>query len=250
MAPVRIPVAVALTALLFCAPLSDDGVQLFHKMQNALGGADKITAVRDFEQTERAETWFPDGQPRGSVTKRVRFIRPSFLRIDQTGPGDTYALYFDGTSGWEILPDGKVQDLTAGELRFAQGYLYGLQLNQWLADRDPDIVLSSPAPNVLSFSVRGDSKHRNEITLDPLTSLPSSEKGISLADPDHPVASETRLEGWHAVDGIKFPGRIINVHDGKKLADITVEQTRLNRGLKPADLGRKPADGKPVMNGP
>jgi hypothetical protein len=28
---------------------SQDGLQLFHKMQAALGGADKIPAIRDFE---------------------------------------------------------------------------------------------------------------------------------------------------------------------------------------------------------
>lgn len=236
-----------LLILSFCRSLAEDGLELFHKLQQALGGADRIAAVHDFEQYERAETWFPDGRTRGTVRKRVRFIRPACLRIDQVGPGDTYALYFDGTSGWEILPDGKLQKLSGGELRFAQAYLNGLQLNQWLADRDPDLVLSSPAPNVIGISARGDTTHRNEINLDPATFLPTGGRGVSLADPNHPVSSETRIEGWHSVDGIKFPTRITNIHDGRKLAEITVEETRLNRGLTQADLARKPADLKPEM---
>ena len=81
----------------------------------------------------------------------------------------------------------------------------------------------------------------------PATFLPTGGRGVSLADPAHPISSETRTEGWHAVDGIKFPARIINIHDGKKLAEITVEDTRLNRGLKQAELARKPADLKPEM---
>ena len=247
MARPRYLAALLLLPVLLGSFPADDGLQLFHQMQAALGGGDKIAAVRDFEQWERAETWWPDGRPRGTVRKRVRFMRPSTLRIDQVGPGDTYSLYCDGTSSWEITPEGKTQELAGGELRFAQGYINGLQLNQWLADRDPDLVISSPAPNTLSLSVRGDTKHRNEIALDPRAFLPVSGKGISLADPEHPVASETRLEGWHAVDGIKFPARIINIHGGKRLAEISVEETRLNGGLKHADLARKPQDGKPEM---
>jgi hypothetical protein len=120
-------------AAYFLAPLPSlqtDGRQLFHKMQKALGGADKIAAIHDYEELESAETWFENGTSRGTVRKRVRFIRPSFLRIDQVGPGDTYVLYCDGISGWEILPDKPgVQELTGGELRFAQGYLNGMAIN-------------------------------------------------------------------------------------------------------------------------
>src|SRR4030095_5990122 len=84
---------------------SDDGLQLFHKMQKALGGADKIAAIREFEQQVRAQSWNGNtGRLIGDVTKRTRWIRPNYLRVDQVGPGSTYVLYFDGKSGWEILP--------------------------------------------------------------------------------------------------------------------------------------------------
>jgi hypothetical protein len=49
---------------------------------------------------------------------------------------------------------------------------------------------------------------------------------------------------------VKFPQRIIKFHSGKKVAEITVEQTELNRGLKAADLAIKPPDQKPVMSQP
>jgi hypothetical protein len=158
--------------------------------------------------------------------KRVRFIRPSYLRIDQVGPGDSYVLYFDGSAGWEILPDKPgVVDLAEGELRFAEGYLNGMSLNSWLEDRDPDIVFTSPAPNVIAVTTRNNPTHINEITLDPVTLLPLRGEGISLADPDHPVKSETQFERWEAVGGVGFPRRITNIHGGKRLAEITVEQS-------------------------
>lgn len=71
-----------------------DGQVLLHRMQNALGGAGRIAV----------------------------------------GPGDTYVLYFDGTSGWEVLPGKHLTDLMGGELNFARNYLSGFMLNTWLTD--------------------------------------------------------------------------------------------------------------------
>jgi len=223
-------------------------LQLFHKMQTALGGAEKIVSVRDFEESVRADAWYGNGRPLGEVRKRTRWIRPNYLRLDQVGPTDTYVLYFDGTSGWEILPDKTVANLAGGELKFAQNYLSGLNLNFWLADRDPSRMISSSGPNVIVISTKGDPSQRTEFTLDPVTFLPVKETDISLSDPNHPVSSESRLEQWRDIDGVKFPQGITKFHSGMKVAEITVEQTKLNSGIKAGDLAIKPPDLKPVMS--
>jgi hypothetical protein len=219
-------------------------------MQTALGGPEKIASVRDFEESVRADAWYSDGRPLGEVRKRTRWITPNYLRLDQVGPGDTYVLYFDGTSGWEILPDKTVANLAGGELKFAQNYLRGLNLNFWLADRDPSRVITSSGPNVIVVSSKGDSSQRTEFTLDPVTFLPVKETDISLSNPDHPVPSESRLEQWQAIDGVKFPQRITKFQGGRKLAEITVEQIKLNSGIKAGDLAIKPPDLKPVISQP
>jgi len=225
-------------------------LRLFHKMQTALGGAEKIASVRDFEESVRANAWYGDGRPLGEVHKRTRWVQPNYLRLDQAGPTDTYVLYFDGTSGWEIFPDKTVADLAGGELKFAQNYLSGLNLNFWLADRDPSRVITSSGPNVITVSTRGDSSQKSEITLDPVTFLPVKKTDISLSNPNHPVPSETIFEQWQAIDGVKFPQRISKFQNGRKVAEITVEQTKLNRGIKASDLSIKPPDLNPVMSRP
>src|SRR2546423_11739753 len=92
---------VAMLTLLSCSALSgQDALQLFHKMQTALGGAEKIASVRNFEESVRADAWYSNGRPLGEVRKRTRWIRPNYLCLDQVGPTDTYVLYFDETSGW------------------------------------------------------------------------------------------------------------------------------------------------------
>ena len=235
---------------LFVCPSAypQDALQLFHKMQEALGGADKIARIRDFEEIVRADAWHDDGSPMGVVRKRVRFIQPSYLRIDQVGREDTYVLYFDGTSGWEIPPDGSIADLTGEELKFAEHYLWGLHLNLWLADQNPRYVVSSPAANVIAISDKSDVSLKEEFALDAKTFLPLKSGSLSQGDPSHPVARETRVESWQAFGGVKFPQRTSSFHGGTRVATITVEQTKVNQRLKPADLSAKPSDLKPVMS--
>jgi len=220
-------------------------------MQNALGGAEKIAAINDYEEIVRAEIWNNIGTPMGEVRKRTRWMRsPNLLRLDQIGPRDTYVLYFDGglDSGWEILPDlknpekfrttGKPIELVGGELRFARGYLSGFQFNTWLADRFPGNTITSPAPNVLRIGTA-------DITLDPTTGLPLKTAGVSLADPNRPVSQEMRYSEWTEVEGVRFPTLRANYHNGVKLAEEKTGTIRVNTGLTPQKLAAKPSDFAP-----
>jgi len=224
---------VGIAILLLCTPSrGQDSLQLFHRMQNALGGADKVAAIHDFEDVVRADAWHDDGRPMGVVRKRVRFIRPAYLRIDQVGREDAYVLYFDGTAGWEILPNGTVADLAGDELKFAQNYVWHLNLNVWLADRNPQCRITAPAPYVLVVTDKNDPSLKEKLTLDAKTFLPTNSGSLS---------------NWQAFAGVKFPQQISSFHNGTKVAAITVERTKINHGLKLADLSVKPPDRRPVM---
>jgi hypothetical protein len=237
---------------------SQEGLQLLHKMQSALGGADKIAAIQDYEETTRAEIWNNAGTPMGEVRKRTRWMRnPNLLRVDQIGPRDTYVLYFDGNSGtgWEMLPDtkgtdkfkttGEAIELVGGELKFAENYLSGFDLKVWLADRIPGCVVTSPAPNVVRIVHDGTA---SDITLDPSTWLPAKLASVSLANPDQPAPAEMRIEGWTEVAGVHFTTKRANYHNGVKLAEMTEEEAiRVNASLTLKELAARPADFAPDM---
>jgi hypothetical protein len=240
------------------APLdrsTPEGLRLLHRLQNGLGGAEKIAAVHDFEETIRAEAWDGSGAPLGDVRKRTRWMRvPNLLRLDQRGPRGTYVLYFDGgaNAGWEILPDltspdrfkttGTAIELAGGELKFAKSYLSGFELDLWLADRIRGFTVTSPRPDVLRIEHDGNA---TDLTLDPVTSLPATSAGVSLADPDRPVPSEMRYQGWREITGVRFPTRRVNYHSGVKRGEVTTEDIRVNVGLRPQDLAAKPAGFAP-----
>jgi len=228
--------------------LGQDGHQLFQKMQSALGGRDKIAAIKDYEQCVRADAWNDDGKPHGEVHKRTRWIRPNVLRLDQVGPGNSYVLFFDGTSGWEVLPDKGFVPLAGDELNYARGYLNGLDLNSWLADKNTETVFTASAHNMISVSTKDDDSSKTEITLNTDTFLPEKETVISMSGRGHPSVTRTRqFQGWQATQGVKFPRRIINFHGDKKVADIRVEELKLDSGIKPEDLAVKPKHLKPDM---
>jgi hypothetical protein len=239
---------------------SPEGLALLHKMQAALGGADTLAGVNDFEETVKAQIWNNAGTPTGEVWKRIRWMRnPNILRLDQYGPRDTYVLFLDGRtdSGWEMLPDmrgadlyktaGEVIPLTGGELRFAKNYLTGFNLTTWLADRKPGFVVTSPAPHVLRIAHDGTA---SDMMLDPATWLPAKSNFVSLADPNRPVPAEMRLEEWSVFDGIHFPTRRANYHSGAKLAEeLSQGPIRINCGLRLEELAMKPEDFAPVIPG-
>jgi len=239
---------------------SRDGLELLHKLQKALGGAKRIANVRDFEETIVAEAWDSRGTSLGEVRKRTRWMRrPNVIRVDQLGPRGTYVLYFDGDrgAGWEILPDltsadrfkttEKPIELSGGELKFAQGYLSGFELNEWLADQIPGYKVTSPTSGVLRIEHGGDA---TDFTLDEATGLPLKSTGVSLADPDHPVPAEIRYEAWWAVSGIRFPMRRVNYHSVVKRGETSTEDIRVNVGLKSTTLAAKPIDFAPELRRP
>ena len=230
-----------------------EGQRLLHSMQDALGGARNIGAIHDYEELIRAEAWDAAGNALGEVRKRTRWIRqPNLLRVDQIGPRGTYVLYFDGTSGWEILPDvssadryktmGTAIELVGGELQFAKGYLSGFELNLWLANQHGGWTVTAPRPDVLRIEHDGNA---TDFTLDGTTKLPLSSAGVSLADPDRPVPSQMRYDGWKEYAGVRFPMRRANYLSGLKRGEVITETIRVNAGLRPQDLAAKPADFAP-----
>lgn len=231
----------------------DAGKELFQKMQRALGGAEKIAAIRDFEETVNAEAFTASGRSLGSVRKRTRWIAPNHLRIDQVGPGSTYVLYVEGSSGWEILPDQTSRDKTTSgpidlvgeELQFAKQYLSGLIFKKWLADRQPGYTISSPSSNVARITDNGGQV--TDIRLDSKTWLPLDEHS-PRTDPAKAPLKEMRFDGWLQVGGVKFPTSRTNYHDGARLAAITTDHIYINAGLRIESLEAKPADSLPRLS--
>ena len=230
----------ALTLFVCSSACAQDGTELLHRMQQALGGADKIASIRDLDESVHAQTWHEDGSARGDVIKRTRWISPTYLRLDQVGKdNNTYVLYFDGSSGWEIVPgkSGAVE-LNGDELKFAEGYLQHIDFKFWLADRDPQYLITSPLPNVVRITDKRDLQNIQDIVLDPSSWLPIKQSSGK---------QETQFKEWGFVEGVRYPRVTALVIGSQKRATITVDRIKLNGGLDKRELSAKPRDLKPNL---
>ncbi len=85
------------------------------------------------------------------------------------------------------------------------------------------------------------------VSADSVTWLPIKSAGVSLADPDHPVAAEMRYGRWRKFSGVRFPTHRVNYHSGVNRGEVTSEIIQVNAGLKPKELATKPADFAPEI---
>jgi len=141
----------------------------------------------------------------------------------------------------------QVAELTGGELEFARRYVDTFRLKIWIADRDSRFRITSPAANVVRIS-DGEITHQLDISLDAVSARPARIASITLSDPAHPIPSEEVTTDWETVEGIRFPRHWTVFRNGVRVAEAKDARSRVNRGLKIADLAAKPADLKPVFS--
>jgi hypothetical protein len=196
----------------------------------SIRGADKIASVRDLDELVHAQTWHEDGSARGNVHKRTRWS-PSCLRLDQVGEdSNTYVLYFDGSSGWEIVPDKSGGGLAGDELKFAEQYLQNLEFKLWLADRYP-----SPIPNVVRITGKKNLQSTVDVTLDSSSWLPIKQTV------QH---NETEFREWEKVEGIRYPHVTVLVRAGNAQPS---QFTDSNWIVDSTDGNSLPPDSKPAL---
>ena len=72
------------------------------------------------------------------------------------------------------------------------------------------------------------------------TGLPKSETYEQPSPTGPPADVEEIFSDWREVDGLKVPFKLIIQENGGKFADVTVQELKLNSGLKVEDLSKKP----------
>ena len=211
------------------------GGQLLARVQQAVGGADKLAAVKDM--LEEAE-FHVDPTVSGANMKRTdKWVAPSYSREDTQGPFGTIVLYADGQTGWTSGPQG-AGPLPPPQLKAARDKLLRLYFPMLLSDRLPGRTVTWIGPGELEISDGQGSVAR--LFIDEKTGLPAK---VEYASPQigGPAATvDETFDGFEEVNGIKVPNRITIVQNGRKFAEVIVQSLKINSGLKPEDLNKKP----------
>jgi zinc protease len=205
--------------------------RLLARAQQAMGGAEKLAAVKDMTESAEVKMQTPGAAITAKQTNRWR--SPSFFRQDAELPFGKLSTFYDGKGGWMKTPQGNLP-ITEPVGKQLQGELFRQWFSLLLSDRDASRTINCTGDNTLEISDKQGDLAR--LLLDDKTGLPLkiTYDSVAMGGPPKPV--EETYSGWQDVDGIKLPSRITITQSGQKFAEVTVSQWKLNSGVKEDDL--------------
>jgi len=200
------------------------GKALLQKAQAAIGGVDKLAAVKDMTSTGELKTP-PEA---GSLTIKVfsRTVLPDRIRLEQELPFGKMLIYSDGKGGW-LNVQGQTQPLPAEILGQVQGELFRQFPTLLLADRQGRIV-NAVAENAVEIS---GANQVVRVEFDAATGLPSK-----LTYSDGGMETVETLSDWRDVAGVKLPHK----SDLGAGGGFTTSEYRINTGINASDLEKRP----------
>lgn len=213
----------------------ENGRRLLRRVQEAVGGADRLAAVKDF--TAKAAADIQAGGTSFKAKTTIQWLSPSFLRREQEMPFGKFVSYFDGDEGWIVTPQG-AGTLQGPFLEQQQGDAFRMSFRLWLSDRDPDRTVTAAGENAVEISGKNGQSVR--LYVDEKTGLPAKlvYRMVTMRGP--PADVEETYSDWKEVGQIRLPHKIEMRQGGRGMMEITVEQIELNSGLKREELSKHP----------
>ncbi len=207
------------------------GKQLLEKLQQAVGGAGKLAAVRDYSHNADVKLL---SVPGGMKATQVTRILPPQVRFEQKLPFGAILVYSDGKGGgWLKGPQG-AGPLPPQVVRQANDELFRMHPALWLSDQNPDRKVNAVGPNTVEITDAGGNWIKLEF--DPKTGLVAKS---NFRGPDN-SESEAAYGDWKEVDGIKLPHQWTIQIGGKPAAEITVTEYKINTSLTVEELSKQP----------
>ena len=209
----------------------EKGKALLQRVQQALGGADKLAAVKDIQYQANVEMQTP-----GAVMKVKQtniFLVPSSLRQDLELPFGKQSVYSDGTTGWMAGMQG-MQALPPQAVKQARAEVFRQIALIVLSDRDPDRTVNYAGSGMLEISSKNGESVRLEV--DEKTGIPAK---TSYQEGGQGVISQI-FSDWRDVNGIRLPFAWTTMRDDKQFATVKIDNYKINSGLTPEVLSKKP----------
>jgi hypothetical protein len=209
------------------------GRELLQMAQNAAGGAEKLEGIRDFTEISAVQV---DPAFGGASLKRTnRWAAPDYFRQDSELPLRRLSVFWNGKSGWVATPQG-AGPLPPTAKKQAQGEVFRMFFRLLLSDRISERVVNSLGGGTVEISDSADNLVK--LVIDEETGIPRAMGYINLQPNGPPVMLRETFTAFAEVEGIKMPSRRTIDQDGKRFAEVIVQEHSLNTGLKPVELGR------------
>lgn len=211
------------------------GQDLLKRVQQSLGGADKLTAVKDLQYLADVEIQSPTG-PVMKAKQTNTFLFPATMRQEIELPFGKQAIYSDGSSGWLASMQG-VRALPPAALGQVRGEVFRQILGLTLSDHDADRVVNYSGQGLLEISSKDG--ERAQLQVDEKTGMPVK-LSYQEAGGSGPESVEQLYSDWREVGGVRLPFAWTVLQGGKKFAEVRIQDYKLNSGLTPDTLSKKP----------
>ena len=211
------------------------GKEILQRAQRAMGGADKLSAVKDVTHAMEIALEPAAG---GFKMKQISFyIAPNQIRQEQETPSGKVTFFTDGKSGWFAIPGG-VQPMSADMLKQAKGVVFRQPSTLMLSDRDPSRSVNALSENAVEISTADG--QRVLVEFDPETGLPTRQIYTELSASGGSAERAEILSDWRDVEGVKMPYRAVQQENGAKKLEVTVSEYKINSGITSEQLSKRP----------
>ena len=215
-----------------------EGKQMMSQAQAAAGGAEKLAAVKDYVMLAEYSVDPTVANVGGwKIVQTDKWIAPTLFRQDMTLPASRVSAYTDGKVGWISTPQG--WGALAGVQRSqVLGDLFRVYYRLLLSDRLEGRVVN--AIDASSVQIADTAGLVASVEFDPRTHLVRRVAYDTQQAVGASIYSEDVFEDFREVGGILVPFKITINQGGRKFADVVVKEYRINTGLKPLEIGRRP----------
>lgn len=196
------------------------GKALLQSAQAAMGGADRLAAIKDL--TIALDLKLPPEQGGLTMKQTVRYVAPGHFRQDQVLPFGTIVVYINGDAGWLSTPQG-TQDMPAEIVKQAQGEVFRNLVTLILSDRVAGRTVNAVSANTVEIS-GGGQVARLEFDA---SGLPAK---LSYTEAGQPETSEAYSD-FREVSGVKLPF---------KAGPGTISAYTINSGITAEVIGKRP----------
>ena len=212
----------------------EKGKQLLAKALAAVGGADKLAAVKDIDMT--ANSNIQTGGATMQVQQHVQRIKPVPIRLEQVLPFGKIIVYYDGKGGWMVTPQGQAP-LPPPVVKQVEGQLFREVPEILLIGDKPGVVVSAVGDNAVEITDANGEKTTLEFDA---SGLPVKQTYRSMGNMGGPATVVQTYSDWKEAGGYRYPAKTVMEQNGAKASEVTVTDLKVNTGLKSEDLAKKP----------
>ena len=214
------------------------GKQLLARMQQAMGGSDKLAAIKDSSQS--LEMAMDPSSGGLKLKQTVRFVVPNNYRQDQELPFGKVIAYTNGTTGWLSSPMQGVMAMPPDILSQAQSELFRRLVGLVLSDRDNSRTVSAVMGEANTVEIDASDGQSVRLEMDPSTGLPAKASYKAPGMGGAVVDVGQIYSDWRDASGFKMPYKAETQQAGKKVSSITVTEYKFNTGLTEAEISKRP----------